>query len=155
MSARDRTRPGLARPGLARPGLTRRGLTRPGPLYQLLNAAFHGAHCAIILFAMLGWTVPALLPFHLTLIGLTLTSWFVLGRWLGQGYCPISDWHWRLKAVLGEGKPAGSYIFHVLRALGWRTLDAARLDTVVLVGTVSLAALSLGLNLLHWMGILK
>lgn len=121
-----------------------------GATYRLANAGFHVAHCAIIAFVMLGWCVPAWLPWHLALILLTLACWFVLGLWMGPGYCPVSDLHWRLKGALGDGKPAESYIHHVLQALSGRRLSATRVDSVVLVGTVLLTVLSAGLNFLRW-----
>ena len=117
-------------------------------LYPCLNAIFHGAHISIILFALLGWALPSLRQLHLALLGLTLGSWFILGQWLGIGYCPISDMHWRLKESFGEGRPDGTYIHYVLQKLTGKTLSSPRVDKMTTRVTLSLAALSLTLWLL-------
>lgn len=117
-------------------------------LYPFLNAIFHGAHISIILFALLGWALPSLRQLHLALLGLTLGSWFILGQWLGIGYCPISDMHWRLKESFGEGRPDGTYIHYVLQKLTGKTLSSPRVDKMTTRVTLSLAALSLTLWLL-------
>ena len=117
-------------------------------LYPFLNAIFHGAHISIILFALLGWALPSLRQLHLALLGLTLGSWFILGQWLGIGYCPISDMHWKLKESFGEGRPEGTYIHYVLQKLTGKTLSSPRVDKMTTRVTLSLAALSLTLWLL-------
>ena len=114
-------------------------------LYPFLNVVFHGAHISIILFALLGWALPSLRQLHLALLGLTLGSWFILGQWLGIGYCPISDMHWKLKESFGEGRPEGTYIHYVLQKLTGKTLSSPRVDKMTTRVTLSLAALSLTL----------
>ena len=117
-------------------------------LYPFLNVVFHGAHISIILFALLGWALPSLRQLHLALLGLTLGSWFILGQWLGIGYCPISDMHWKLKESFGEGRPEGTYIHYILQKLTGKTLSSPRVDKMTTRVTLSLAALSLTLWLL-------
>ena len=115
--------------------------------YCVLNIFFHLLHISIILFATLAWMVPALLPFHLALLVATLSSWFVLGHWLGRGYCPISDWHWKIKSHLGPGKPRGTYIHLLLENMSGRQLDSGQVDSRVVSATLLLTALSALLNL--------
>lgn len=117
-------------------------------LYPFLNAVFHGAHISIIAFALLGWVLPSLRQLHLVLLALILGSWFILGQWLGIGYCPISDGHWRLKETLGEGRPKGTYIHHVLQKLTGKTLSSQHVDEMTTRVTIALTVLSLALNLL-------
>ncbi len=119
-------------------------------LYFLLNAAFHVLHIAIILFVMTGWIFPSLRTAHLVLVLLTLGSWFVLGRWLGVGYCPVSDWHWKIKEKLAGGRPAGTYIHLLLQRLLQRPLNAASVDKMVVRSTLLLALLSAALNAWAW-----
>ena len=121
-------------------------MKRPALSYQVLNGLFHVVHVAIILFVMFGWIVPSLRLAHLVLVLLTLCSWFVLGHWLGTGYCPVSDWHWKLKAALGEGKPNGTYIQQLLQTLTGRKYQSDRVDEVVVVGTFVILGVSLLLN---------
>ena len=116
-------------------------------LYLFLNGMFHLFHVVIIIFVMIGWLIPELRVAHFALISLTLGSWFILGRWLGFGYCPITDWHWKIKDILGEGRPNGSYIHLLLQNMARRDLNSAVIDKVVLIGTVLIAGLSLIANL--------
>lgn len=122
-------------------------MKRPAISYRLLNGLFHVVHVTIILFIMLGWIVPSLRIAHLALVLLTLSSWFILGQWLGTGYCPVSDWHWKLKAALGEGKPNGTYIHQLLQTLTGRELKADVVDKCVVIGTFVILGISLMLNL--------
>ena len=115
-------------------------------IYALLNAAFHALHLAIILFVMFAWIFPVLRPAHLLLVLLTLSSWFILGRWMGSGYCPISDWHWKIKAALGGGKPDGTYIHQLLQNISGRKFNSANVDKFVVMTTMVIAVISLALN---------
>src|SRR5688572_4399772 len=64
-------------------------------------------HLAIIFFNLFGWIPKATRKAHLVSIILTAASWFILGIWYGMGYCPITEWQWRVKARLGEtGMPS-------------------------------------------------
>lgn len=123
----------------------------PLRLHRLLDGLLHAIHLAVIAFAVLGWIAPALRTAHLVLMLLILGSWFVLGHWFGTGYCPLSDWHGKLKAAAGLGRPAGSYIHQVLSALLRRAVDSAAVDRVTLVGTLALATLSIALNAKAWL----
>jgi hypothetical protein len=116
-------------------------------LYWLLNGVFHLVHISIIVFAMTGWMFPAFRLAHLVLILLTLGSWFILGRWFGRGYCPVSDWHWKMKAALGGGRPSGTYIHQLLQGLTGRRLDSSAVDRMVVIATLVLAAISVALNM--------
>lgn len=118
--------------------------------YLLLNALFHLGHVSIICFVLLGWLIPEARPAHLALSLLTLGSWFILGRWLGESYCPVSDWHWKLKASIGEGRPEGTYITFLLSKLTGKVLDSGQVDRIVVFVTFAVTAVSLILNLRRW-----
>ena len=113
--------------------------------YAILNPLFHGFHAVVIAFTVFGWWVPQLRLFHLLFILATLACWYIVGLWLGLGWCPVTDLHWRIKAVLGEGRPQVTYIHFVISrlGLGWA---ASRVDRVVLATTLAVTALSIGLN---------
>jgi Protein of Unknown function (DUF2784) len=114
--------------------------------YILLNLLCHLVHLAFILFVVLGWLFAPLQAAHLGLVLGMLACWFVLGRWLGPGYCPITDAHWRIKAALGPGRPQGSYIHFVLAKLGWE-LNPAKLDQTLGLGAMGIALLSVLVNI--------
>ena len=115
--------------------------------YLLGNALLHVLHLAIILFVMTGWLFSALRPFHLALIFLMLGCWFILGRWFGAGYCPITDWQWKLKTHFGKGKPDATYIRYVLQKATGRELNPLAVDKSVLISTAMVTVLSLYLNI--------
>jgi hypothetical protein len=116
--------------------------------YVLLNGLFHFFHAGIISFVMIGWIFPSLRLAHLVFMILMLGSWFLVGRWLGAGYCPITDWHWKLKDSLGEGRPKGTYFHLVLQNFTRKKLNSDAIDKGVLVATMVIAGLSLILNLM-------
>jgi Protein of Unknown function (DUF2784) len=115
-------------------------------LYIVLNLLCHVVHLAFILFMLLGWMFAPLQAAHLGLVLGMLGCWFVLGRWLGAGYCPITDLHWRIKAALGPSRPQTSYIHYVLSKLGW-TLNPAKLDQTVALAAIGIALLSALVNM--------
>jgi Protein of Unknown function (DUF2784) len=121
-------------------------------LYLVLNVLCHGVHLAFIAFVALGWAFAPLQAAHLALVLGMLGCWFLLGRWLGPGYCPITDVHWRIKAALGPGRPQGSYIHYVLAKLGWQ-LNPAKLDKVLGLGAIGIALLSVLVNVPRWVGL--
>ncbi len=96
--------------------------------------------------------MPALRGAHLALIGLTFFFWFVIARWIGVGvgYCPITDWHWKIKDAYGAGRPQGTYIHHVLQNITGLTLNSDTVDKWVMIGTLVISILSLIVNLIAW-----
>ena len=116
-------------------------------LYVFLNAIFHVVHIAVILFVLIGWVFPPMRLAHLILVLLTLGSWFILGRWLGHGYCPISDWHWKIKAAFGGSKPQGTYIHLLLQNISGQKLNSEHVDQFVVMTTLAVAVISITLNI--------
>lgn len=119
-------------------------------IYFVLNPLFHVAHISIISFVLVGWVIPEARFAHLVLSLLTLGSWFILGRWMGEGYCPVSDWHWKIKESLGEGRPAVTYITFLLRKVTGMDLVSDQVNRVVVYVTVVITMISLTLNLQEW-----
>ncbi len=118
--------------------------------YLVLNPLFHLAHISIISFVLFGWLIPEARFAHLVFSLLTLSSWFILGRWMGDGYCPVSDWHWKIKDSIGEGRPVGTYITFLLRKITGMDLNSEQVDRVVVYVTVAITLASLTLNLKQW-----
>ena len=76
-------------------------------------------HIVLVLFNVFGWIVPRWRSANLITLSLTAFSWFVLGIWYGFGYCPLTDWHWRIRRLLGYSDESNSYIhFLILKATG-------------------------------------
>ncbi len=112
---------------------------------HLLDAFYTLLHLLVIGFNLLGWIWRATRRWHLYSVLLTAASWLVLGIWYGIGYCPITDWHWAVKARLGEEDLPNSFIKYSVDKLAGIDSDPAWIDTVTAVsfGAVFLIALCL------------
>ena len=113
--------------------------------YLIANFIFHVLHIGIIAFVAAGWLIPSLRLPHLILIVSTLVCWFILGFWFGFGYCPITDWHWKIKDRWGEGRPQTSYIHSGLQRLLARPLSTTHVDSMVVIGTIVIAAFAIAM----------
>lgn len=76
-------------------------------------------HTVLTLFNVFGWIIPRWRLANLITLSLTAFSWFVLGIWFGFGYCPFTDWHWKVRQLLGYTDDSNSYIhFLILKITG-------------------------------------
>ncbi len=115
-------------------------------LYPLFDVLFLALHAALIGFNMLGWAWRRTRRLHLVTIGATLLSWFGLGVVYGWGYCPLTDWHWRIKRTLGETDLPASWIkYHLdwITGLDW---SPALVDSVVVAAALAALGLSVACN---------
>jgi hypothetical protein len=81
-------------------------------------------HPALILFNVFGWIFNKTRKANLILLIVTGLSWFVLGIWMGFGYCPLTDWHFEILEKLGHRNLPRSYIAYLMnRLIGWRFSD--------------------------------
>jgi hypothetical protein len=119
-------------------------------IYHLLNLAFHGLHISVIAFNLFGWALKETRFANLLLILLTLGSWYIFGRWLGVGYCPITDWHWRIRRRMGVTPIPDSYIKLVLDGISGKDLDHNKINALTLVATLVSGMTSLVMNVLDW-----
>ena len=95
---------------------------------------------------MLGWAWARTRRLHLFTIGATLLFWFGAGMAYGWGYCPLTDWHWRVKRALGEtGLPASWIKYHIdaVTGMDW---SAALVDAAVMASALAALALAVALN---------
>ncbi|MBK1621418.1 hypothetical protein CKO42_23990 [Lamprobacter modestohalophilus] len=106
---------------------------------RLLDQALFLLHAALVLFILTGWMWARIRRLHLLVVVLTLGSWVGLGAWYGWGYCPLTDWHWQVKAALGETGLPASYIKYYADALTGESWNPVLIDVWV-VG-LALAAL--------------
>src|ERR1044071_7236960 len=102
-------------------------------MLKLADLFFTCLHLAIIMFNMLGWTWPKARKIHLIVVGLTLSSWFILGIWYGWGYCPITDWQWEIKERLGESNLPNSFIKYFADKLTGKNFPPASVDRATLI----------------------
>jgi hypothetical protein len=111
---------------------------------DLFFTVFHTAVMAVIVF---GWIPRRTRRLTLVLQGLTVFSWVGLGPFYGFGYCPLTDWHFRVLTALGErGLPRSYTAYLAERLTGYLPPDGVA--TVVTVGALGIA---LGASLgLYW-----
>jgi len=88
-------------------------------ILEIVDYFFILLHSALILFNVFGWIVTRWRFANLITLSLTAFSWFVLGIWYGIGYCPFTDWHWKVRQLLGYHDESNSYIhFLILKIVG-------------------------------------
>lgn len=114
--------------------------------YPILNGLCHLLHLALIAFALVGWMFPSSRALHLGSILAILASWHIVGG------CPLTDWHWRIKANFGKERPQHAYIHYVMQKSLRRTLDSSAVETAVQRGALAIAGASVAVNLWAWVG---
>jgi len=88
-------------------------------ILQFIDYFFMLFHSGLILFNVFGWIIQKWRFANLISLSLTAFSWFVLGIWYGFGYCPFTDWHWKVRQLLGYNDESNSYIhFLILKVTG-------------------------------------
>lgn len=79
-------------------------------------------HIFVVLFNLFGWAHRRTRVAHRWLVGMTAFFWLVIGPFLGAlGYCPLTDWHWRIKEARGIENLPHSYIDYLFRLWGIET----------------------------------
>ena len=106
-------------------------------------------HLLIIIINLFGWILPATRKFHLVFIGVTAFSWFVLGIWFGMGYCPVTDWQWRIKEQLGERNLPASFITYYVNKITKSDFSDSFINTFTLIFFLLAAILSIYFNFIR------
>jgi hypothetical protein len=96
-----------------------------------LDVAFFVFHTAWMAFVCAGWIWRRTRRWHLAAVALTGLSWFLLGAWYGWGYCPCTDWHWRVRERLGHVDPP-SYTQLLIREVTGLDISGAASDALTL-----------------------
>lgn len=110
--------------------------------HRLADVALLVLHGSLVVFNVSGWAWRRTRRLHLCTITATLASWFALGLVHGWGYCPLTDWHWRVKRALGETALPASWMKYYLDRITGRAWDPAVVDAIV----VAAAVVALGLS---------
>ena len=115
-------------------------------MLRLVDVLLTLVHLVIIGFNLFGWISPARKRFHFFFVLLTAASWFILGIWFGWGYCPVTDWQWRVKEQLGEHNLPNSFIKYYADKLTGNNYSPSLIDTVTVVCFALAALLSIYFN---------
>ena len=116
--------------------------------YRVLDIFFVVFHSALVLFNLFGWIWLKTRKLNLAVLGLTGFSWLVIGYIVGTpGYCPLTDWHFRVLAELGNYDLPDSYIKYLADRLTGLDFDAGLVDKVTLLSFLASLLVSLVLNI--------
>lgn len=88
-------------------------------LLAAADVLLHVLHLLVIVLNVFGWVWQRTRRLHRWVLGITAFCWLVVGPLYGGiGYCPLTDWHWRVKAARGEVPLPASYIDYLLQMVG-------------------------------------
>jgi hypothetical protein len=101
-------------------------------LYHFLDKFFFVFHTCLIFFNLFGWIWKKTRKLNLVFLLLTAFSWFILGIWYGFGFCPCTEWHWRVRVKLELYDMPSSYVKFLIDSLtGWN-VNAKMVDILTL-----------------------
>lgn len=115
-------------------------------MLRFLNVLLTVVHLAIIVFNLFGWIPKVTRKAHFVSVVLTAASWFLLGIWFGTGYCPFTDWQWRVKEKLGERGMPANFIEYFAEKISGRDFDPSFVNTVTAICFALAAFLSVYVN---------
>ncbi|MBN1159337.1 MAG: DUF2784 family protein [Bacteroidales bacterium] len=116
-------------------------------MLKLADIFFVCFHSILTVFNAFGWIHPALRKWNLATLLLTGASWFGLGIFYGWGYCPLTEWHFRILEKLGYVDLPVSYITYMLDRLFGLSVHQDTVDFFTMTMFLAAVALSLVLNI--------
>ena len=99
---------------------------------KVLDLLLFVLHLLVIGFNLFGWIVPAWRKWHRWLLLVTLFSWLFMGIWMGWGYCFLTDWHWQIKAKLGQESLPGSFIVYLFQKVLRINISSSIIDLITI-----------------------
>jgi hypothetical protein len=115
-------------------------------MLHFLDVLLTLVHFGIVGFNLFGWIPKATRKAHFISIVLTAASWFILGIWFGTGYCPFTDWQWRVKERLGERNLPANFIEYYAEKITGKDFDPAIINNLITICFALAALLSIYVN---------
>ncbi len=116
-------------------------------IYRILDIFFVVFHSSLILFNLFGWIWKKTRIINLIILLLTGSSWLFLGLIVGvPGYCPLTDWHFKVLERLGRTDLPSSYVKYLADRLTGVNFNPATVDMVTLYLFVAALSFSIILN---------
>ena len=116
--------------------------------YRILDIFFLIFHTFLIFFNLFGWIWKRTRKLNLITLSLTGASWLFLGLSVGTlGYCPLTDWHFKILEKLGKTDLPYSYTKYLADRLTGLDINATRVDNVTLYTFLAALVISIALNL--------
>lgn len=119
-------------------------------LLHSVNIFFFVFHSVLILFNMFGWLRPRWRLMNFITLSLTAFSWFIIGIWHGWGYCFCTDWHWKIRELLGYHDMSNSYIHFLILKFTGINFPVNLIDTSTVIVFFCSFAISIYLNIKNW-----
>jgi len=117
-------------------------------IYHILDIFFVIFHSSLVLFNLFGWIWKKTRIYNLIILGLTGASWLFLGLLVGTlGYCPLTDWHFRVLYKLGATDLPNSYMKYLADRITGLDISASLVDKVTLYTFLAALVISLLLNI--------
>lgn len=117
---------------------------------RFLDIFFTVFHTFIVLFNLFGWIWKKTRRMNLIVLLLTAGSWVILGIFYGFGYCPLTEWHFRILEKLGYSDLPDSYLSFLFTRLTGLPIDQSLVDAATLWGLIIALVISLYLNIRQW-----
>ncbi len=115
-------------------------------MLQFLDILLTIVHLVLISFNLFAWIWPVTRRAHLIVAGITMASWFILGIWYGWGYCPITEWQWKVKEKLGETNLPDSFIKYFADKITGKNFSPSLVDHITLYTFLIAIAASIYVN---------
>jgi hypothetical protein len=120
-------------------------------IYRILDIFFLIFHTFLIFFNLFGWIWKRTRKLNLIVLSLTGASWLFLGLIVGTlGYCPLTDWHFKILEKLGKTDLPYSYTKYLADRLTGLDINALLIDNVTLFLFLAALVISIVLNLRDW-----
>ena len=119
-------------------------------MYAFLNIFFFIFHSIVIIFILFGWIWKKARRIHFVVVFATAFSWFILGIWYGFGYCPFTDWHYRVRMVLGHYDMPDSYLKFLIQSITGADVNQKLVDIIAVSVLFLVLGASALLNIRDW-----
>jgi hypothetical protein len=116
-------------------------------IYHILDIFFLVFHSSLVIVNLFGWIWEKTRKLNLILLLLTGSSWFFLGMIVGVlGYCPLTDWHFKILEKLGRTDLPYSYMKYLADRITGLNFNPHIVDQVTLYSFIAALVISLVLN---------
>ena len=117
-------------------------------IWKFLDIFFVAFHTSLIFFNLFGWIWKRTRKLNLITLSLTGASWLFLGLIVGTlGYCPLTDWHFKILEKLGKTDLPYSYTKYLADRLTGLDINASLVDNVTLYSFLAALVISIFLNM--------
>ena len=116
-------------------------------IWKFLDIFFVVFHTSLIFFNLFGWIWKRTRKLNLITLSFTGASWLFLGLIVGTlGYCPLTDWHFKILEKLGKTDLPYSYTKYLADRLTGLDINASFVDDVTLYSFLAALVISIFLN---------